>query len=230
MNRRRCSIPFGLYYGLPFVQVIMSLPQDGSSGYFTPPPSPKAERFDFPEIDLEFSKAKHNEFPANGHFFVLPKRSMFAGYDGNQDCPDTPPDLTRNNSVVSRSPESPGSPIHRSSSPILNVRSSSSSPDPFRCRPALRTSNTGSSGSIRSPDRFLPTRSPLDTCSQRFHANQDVTKLSGSQRLLRRDTANDDAFSSRRRATTPNPITATTPTRQITGVLRTGGDISKSDC
>jgi hypothetical protein len=78
---------------------------------------------------------------------------------------------------------------------------------------------------VRSPDRFLPTRSPLDKVFEKFHANKDIYKLSASERLLRHDIDND-VFNPRRRATISNPLMASTA-RSSTTVLRAGGEMQE---
>lgn len=111
--------------------------------------------------------------------------------------------------------------------PKLNDRSNVLNSDPFRRRPSLRTQTAGScsksSGWLRSPDRFLPNRSPLDALSQRYHANKESNKLSNKEKLLRRDIASLDAFSPRRRATSPTPLPASLAPEQLFRRLHVGG-------
>jgi hypothetical protein len=91
-------------------------------------------------------------------------------------------------------------------------------------RPSLRLSSGGpnatrSSGSLRSPDRFLASVDYQDSSVQKFRVNKDPQQLSPSEKLVRDDSASLDAFSPRRNFTTPNPPVAamnrgnTTPVR-----------------
>lgn len=77
-------------------------------------------------------------------------------------------------------------------------------------RPSLKSLYSGSSvkqstGSLRSPDRFLASADNLDTSVQKFRMNKDAAKLSPAERLLRNEDASPDAFSARRSFTTPAP-------------------------
>lgn len=111
--------------------------------------------------------------------------------------------------------------------PKFNKRLNALNSDPRR-RPPLRTHNTRSSskpsGSLRSPDRFLPNRSLLDAPPQRYHANKDAHKLSTVEKLLRREIASIDAFSPRRRATSPTPLTALPTPEQVSRSLHVRGE------
>jgi hypothetical protein len=111
--------------------------------------------------------------------------------------------------------------------PKLNKRLNLSNSDPFRRRPPLRSHNTGSTGLLRFPDRFLPNRSPLDALSQSYHVKKEAHKLSTVEKLLRRDIASIDAFSPRRRATSPIPLTALPTSEQVSGSLRVGGEAER---
>ncbi|OBT91038.1 hypothetical protein VE02_00097 [Pseudogymnoascus sp. 03VT05] len=66
-----------------------------------------------------------------------------------------------------------------------------------------------SSGSLRSPDRFLASVDSQDSSVQKFRVNKDPQQLSPSEKLIRDDSASLDAFSPRRNFTTPNPPVAT---------------------
>ncbi|OBT58554.1 hypothetical protein VE04_02233 [Pseudogymnoascus sp. 24MN13] len=65
-----------------------------------------------------------------------------------------------------------------------------------------------SSGSLRSPDRFLASVDSQDSSVQKFRVNKDPQQLSPSEKLIRDDSASLDAFSPRRNFTTPNPPVA----------------------
>jgi hypothetical protein len=88
--------------------------------------------------------------------------------------------------------------------PIFNNRSGSSI---FR-RPALQTfetcssTNTNTTGSLRSPDRFLR-RPTLDNSAQSFRVSKDPQSLTSDEKLLRSNEASPDAFDPRRRITCP---------------------------
>jgi meiosis-specific APC/C activator protein AMA1 len=84
-----------------------------------------------------------------------------------------------------------------------------------------------SSGSLRSPDRFLPNTSPLDALSQRCHTYKEANKLSTTEKLLRRDIASIDAFSPRRRATSPTSLTASPTPEQLSRSLHLGGEAER---
>lgn len=88
--------------------------------------------------------------------------------------------------------------------PIFNTRSGSSI---FR-RPALQifdtcsSPNTNTTGSLRSPDRFLR-RPILDNSAQSFRVSKDPRSLTSDEKLLRSNEASPDAFDPRRRITCP---------------------------
>jgi len=115
--------------------------------------------------------------------------------------------------------------------PKLNKRSNALNSGSLRCQLPLRTHDTGSSsrssGSLRSPDRFLPNTSPLDALSQRYHTNKEANKLSTTEKLLRRDIASIDAFSPRRRATSPTPLTPSPTPEQLSRSLHLGGEAER---
>ena len=81
----------------------------------------------------------------------------------------------------------------------------------FHRRPSLKrafesNSSTKSTGSLRSPDRFLPSRRPtLESAVQSFRASKDPQILSTDERLLRNKDASPDAFNPRRRVTSLIP-------------------------
>ncbi|KAL5323825.1 hypothetical protein ACEPPN_008367 [Leptodophora sp. 'Broadleaf-Isolate-01'] len=85
--------------------------------------------------------------------------------------------------------------------PRINPRTSN-----FRRRPSLKTfASSTSSGSFRSPDRFLPIRSTLDSAVESFRTSKDPRTLTMDEKLLRHKDASQDAFNPRRRATSPIP-------------------------
>lgn len=138
---------------------------------------------------------------------------MGRGDDNFDYTPSTPPqspDTTPSWPTPSRPP---GWLSGAATLPRLNSRSSGIRSDPFRRRPALFSFNTGSSirSNIRSPDRFLPTRRSAGSATQNFHANKDPKKLSPSEKLIRQNTASEDAFNPRRRVTTPVELSASRP-------------------
>lgn len=112
--------------------------------------------------------------------------------------------------------------------PRLNNRNSTAKPYP---RPSLKSFYSGSSakqstGSLRSPDRFLASADNLDATVQKFRMNKDAIKLSPAERLLRNDNASPDAFSSRRSFTTPAPPAV--GNRRNSTSARPGGELSRS--
>lgn len=93
--------------------------------------------------------------------------------------------------------------------PRLNS-SKGKGPGKLHPRPSLKSFYSGSSakqstGSLRSPDRFLASADNLDASVQKFRMNKDAVKLSPAERILRNDDASPDAFSARRSFTTPAP-------------------------
>ena len=109
--------------------------------------------------------------------------------------------------------------------PRLKARSKTTA---FRRRPSLNafesTSSTRSTGSLRSPDRFLPCRRPtLESAVQSFRANKDPHVLSTGEKLLRNKDASPDAFNPRRRVTSPIPRPNTSLTRRNFSGNRSGG-------
>ncbi|OBT75221.1 hypothetical protein VF21_06121 [Pseudogymnoascus sp. 05NY08] len=94
--------------------------------------------------------------------------------------------------------------------PRLNSKNGTSKLHP---RPSLSFSvgpnGQRSSGSLRSPDRFLASVDSQDSSVQKFRVNKDPQQLSPSEKLIRDDSASLDAFSPRRNFTTPNPPVAT---------------------
>ena len=109
--------------------------------------------------------------------------------------------------------------------PRLNARSKIAS---FCRRPSLNacesSPSTGSPGSLRSPDRFLPSRRPtLESAVQNFRVNKDPQLLSSDERILRNKDASPDAFNPRRRVTSPIPRTNHSITRRNFSGNRSGG-------
>lgn len=141
-----------------------------------------------------------------------------------RDGRDSSPEPTRLDEQLFSLPLTPGIVPLPSRNKSLNLLDS----DPFRRRPPLKTHNTGlsskSGSSLRSPDRFLPNRSPLDTFSQRYRASKEAHKLSTVEKLLRRDIASIDAFSPRRSVTSPIPLTASPTSEQVSRSLHLGGE------
>jgi len=98
-------------------------------------------------------------------------------------------------------------------------------------RPSLKAFYSGSSGkpssgSLRSPDRFLSSVDYQDSSVHKFRINKDPQKLSPSEKLIRHDSASMDAFSPRRSFTTPTPP-AGAATRRNSGSIRPGGMASE---
>ena len=94
--------------------------------------------------------------------------------------------------------------------PRLNSKNGMSKLHP---RPSLKLfsggpNGTRSSGSLRSPDRFLASVDYQDPSVQKFRVNKDPQQLSPTEKLVRGDSASLDAFSPRRNFTTPNPPAA----------------------
>lgn len=94
--------------------------------------------------------------------------------------------------------------------PRLNSKNGMSKLHP---RPSLKLfsggpNGTRSSGSLRSPDRFLASVDYQDSSVQKFRVNKDPQQLSPTEKLVRDDSASLDAFSPRRNFTTPNPPVA----------------------
>lgn len=112
--------------------------------------------------------------------------------------------------------------------PRLNSRNSPAKAHP---RPSLKSFYSGSSakqstGSLRSPDRFLASADNLDATVQKFRMNKNTIKLSPAERLLRNDDASPDAFSSRRSFTTPAPPAM--GNRRNSTSARPGGELTRS--
>lgn len=94
--------------------------------------------------------------------------------------------------------------------PRLNSKSGMSKLHP---RPSLKSFPVGpnvkrSSGSLRSPDRFLASVDCQDSSVQKFRVNKDPQQLTASEKIIRDGSASLDAFSPRRNFTTPNPPVA----------------------
>ena len=96
-----------------------------------------------------------------------------------------------------------------------------------RPRPSLKkfqsSDSVRSSGSLRSLDRFLPQRPTSNSAGTSFRANKDPQTLSPEEKLLRHSGASVDAFSPRRRATSPSPQTTHLTSRRNTSTDRSGG-------
>jgi hypothetical protein len=140
----------------------------------------------------------------------------FIQYDGSQESdPDGPFYMSSNLPSKQCPPSPPGSPER--DSPVSqtalsghNLILDSSAPDPFR-----RPSDGRSSGkvlclrfdtsSLRSPDRFLPSRDSSDAVAEKFHSTMHPDQLSPTEKLLRNNFASPDSFSSWRAATNPRP-------------------------
>jgi hypothetical protein len=121
-------------------------------------------------------------------------------------------------------------PLEHATLPSSNARIKTLSPDPLKRRPPLQTCNSGSGskarGSLKSPDRFLPNRGPSDAAVQRFRANKDIHKLSLSEKVLRRNDNDSDAFSQQRQNTSPSPPVMANGRRASS--TRIGGEIALS--
>lgn len=112
--------------------------------------------------------------------------------------------------------------------PRINPRTSN-----FRRRPSLKTfASSTSSGSFRSPDRFLPIRSTLDSAVESFRTSKDPRTLTMDEKLLRHKDASQDAFNPRRRATSPIPSSnRPVPRRNFSGNRSgSGGQLSCEVC
>lgn len=104
-------------------------------------------------------------------------------------------------------------------------------PSFFRRRPQLKTCDSDlsqkSGGSLRSPDRFVPSRRPtIESVIESFRVNKDPYTLSTEERLLRHKDASADAFNPRRSITSPTSraIRPTPPLpRPDFSVNRSGG-------
>ncbi|CZT10126.1 related to meiosis-specific APC/C activator protein AMA1 [Rhynchosporium graminicola] len=102
--------------------------------------------------------------------------------------------------------------------PRINPRTNT-----FRRRPSLKAfTSSGSSGSLRAPDRFLQRRQGLDSAVESFRASRDPRTLTTDEKLLRHKDASPDAFNPRRRATTPIPNAIRPPTRRNFSGNRSG--------
>jgi hypothetical protein len=110
--------------------------------------------------------------------------------------------------------------------PRFNAKSNLSK---LRPRPSLKACYSGSSGrstgSLRSPDRFLPVLGSPDQSTEKFHMSKDSNKLSPSEKLLRNDSASIDAFSPRRNFTSPSPVAVSSSNQSNTRGNRPGGTI-----
>ncbi|CAG8957758.1 hypothetical protein HYFRA_00000096 [Hymenoscyphus fraxineus] len=98
----------------------------------------------------------------------------------------------------------------------------------FRRRPQLCTYDSATSqkstGSLRSPDRFLPARrSAMDFATQTFRSNKDPKSLTLDEKLLRNKEASFDAFNPRRSVTSPIPLANRPAARRNVSANRSGG-------
>ncbi len=215
------------YRRLPFeLSVSMSYSRAAPGFPLTPPMSPVGSGFE-PSRLLKLHAIPRSplEWIDSEQASALPRTSLLYNFDIFQADHDSPVESIEQDSESSSFSTSP---LRVASSQKLNARSNSSSCDPFRRQLPLNSCNTGSSsksgGSLRAPDRFLPTKSPLDAAFQRFHANKDAHKLTSAEKLLRLNSASPDAFRPRRRATSPNTSPESLPNRQLSNGIRAGGE------
>ncbi|KAK0704909.1 WD40-repeat-containing domain protein [Lasiosphaeris hirsuta] len=95
--------------------------------------------------------------------------------------------------------------------PIRSARTRPSLPSSFRSesgtRLPRRSSNIGltrsGTGSLRLPDRFIPSRSNSFDTAEKFKTGKAPHELTRSEKLLRHNGAAEDAFCFRRRVVTP---------------------------
>jgi hypothetical protein len=96
-----------------------------------------------------------------------------------------------------------------------------------RPRPTLKkfqsSDSVRSSASLRSLDRFLPRRPTSNSAGTSFRANKDPQTLSPDEKLLRHSGASVDAFSPRRRATSPTSQSDHIAARRDISASRSGG-------
>lgn len=62
-----------------------------------------------------------------------------------------------------------------------------------------------SSGSLRTPDRYLSSPDIHETSANKFRVNKDPAKLTPQERLVRNDSVSHDAFNARRNFSLPMP-------------------------
>jgi meiosis-specific APC/C activator protein AMA1 len=85
-------------------------------------------------------------------------------------------------------------------------------------------SNSSQAGSLRCPDRFVPTRrTALDVATQLFRANKDPATLTTDEKLLRHKDASWDSFNPRRRVTSPIPRANRLERRNVSRTRSGGG-------
>jgi hypothetical protein len=137
-------------------------------------------------------------------------------------------DLFQDQTSVSKyrldgSSDSPKAVLATSTLPRLNSRSSSSE---FPRRPSFKTfepSESIKSGeSLRYLDRFLPHRRPALNSTQSFRTNKDPQSLTPDEKLLRHSGASLDAFSPRRKVSSPPHQSNLAPARRNISANRTG--------
>jgi meiosis-specific APC/C activator protein AMA1 len=95
--------------------------------------------------------------------------------------------------------------------PLLTAKSTTSIPSLFSTETRLHAKNRVArsqslprrTSSIRTPDRFVPTRTRSTSLSERFRTTKLVDDLSPDEKLLRHNGATPDAFCFRRRAIVP---------------------------
>lgn len=108
--------------------------------------------------------------------------------------------------------------------PRLTHHRSGSSERPVPTLKKFQSSDSvRSSASLRSLDRFLPRRPASNCAGTSFRANKDSQTLSPDEKLLRHSGASVDAFSPRRRATSPTPQSTHTAARRDISANRSGG-------
>ena len=117
---------------------------------------------------------------------------------------------------------------------IIPRRTDRSSSSEGRPQPSLKkfqsSDSVRSSSSFRSLDRFLPRRTTANSASTSFRANKDPHSLSPEEKLLRHSGASVDAFSPRRRATSPTPQPIRITTRRNISANRSGGASTQTTC
>lgn len=104
----------------------------------------------------------------------------------------------------------------------------------FFSRPTVKklqsSDSIRSSCSQRSLDRFLPRRPTLNSAATSYHANKDPQSLSPEEKILRHSGATPDAFSPRRRATSPTPRSRNLIARRNLSANNSGGSGRISIC
>lgn len=78
-------------------------------------------------------------------------------------------------------------------------------------RPSLKSiysndsNNKSSTGSLRSPDRYMSSPDIQDASVHKYRTNKDPAKLTPHERLVRNDSVSHDAFNARRNFSLPMP-------------------------